>query len=191
MGHIGSVQMSVPLAVEGMDALALAQEGERLCRENSMKAGIKYLEMALKKKINLGGRSLEALSAIYSQLGNAYFVLRIFDKALEYHRHDLETAKLLNDHSGLAKAHGNIANTYKALGDFNSAYEHAVAHLRLAQELNDKECEAAALYNVASVYHCRAKTIIHASEPLDKSGLLTASDMTATSQLQAAINCYL
>ncbi|VIO88929.1 Uncharacterized protein BM_BM3744 [Brugia malayi] len=183
--------MSVPLAVEGMDALALAQEGERLCRENSMKAGIKYLEMALKKKINLGGRSLEALSAIYSQLGNAYFVLRIFDKALEYHRHDLETAKLLNDRSGLAKAHGNIANTYKALGNFDSAYEHAVAHLRLAQELNDKECEAGALYNVASVYHCRAKTIIHASEPLDKSGLLTASDMTATSQLQAAINCYL
>ncbi|MCP9263083.1 G-protein-signaling modulator 1 [Dirofilaria immitis] len=189
--------MSVPLVVEGMDALALAQEGERLCRENSMKAG----------------RSLEALAAIYSQLGNAYFVLRIFDKALEYHRHDLETAKLLNDHSGLAKAHGNIANTYKALGDFDSAYEHAVAHLRLAQELNDKElqsvcnkngnprvttkrrdyseCEAGALYNIASVYHCRAKTIIHASEPLDKSGLLTASDMTATSQLQAAINCYL
>lgn len=54
-----------------------------------------------------------------------------------------------------------------------------------------QECEAGALYNVASVYHCRAKTIIHASEPLDKSGLLTASDMTATSQLQAAINCYL
>ncbi|CAG9539167.1 unnamed protein product [Cercopithifilaria johnstoni] len=183
--------MSVSLAVEGMDALALAQEGERLCRENSMKAGIKYLEMALNKKIDLGGRSLEALSAIYSQLGNAYFVLRIFDKALEYHRHDLETAKLLNDRSGLAKAHGNIANTYKALGDFDSAYEHAVSHLRLAQELNDKECEAGALYNVASVYHCRAKTIIHASEPLDKSGLLTASDMTATSQLQAAINCYL
>ncbi|VDK77687.1 unnamed protein product [Litomosoides sigmodontis] len=183
--------MSVSLAVEGMDALALAQEGERLCRENNMKAGIKYLEMALNKKIDLGGRSLEALSAIYSQLGNAYFVLRIFDKALEYHRHDLETAKLLNDHSGLAKAHGNIANTYKALGDFDSAYEHAVSHLRLAQELNDKECEAGALYNVASVYHCRAKTIIHASEPLDKSGLLAASDMTATSQLQAAINCYL
>lgn len=31
--------MSVPLAVEGMDALALAQEGERLCRENNMKSG--------------------------------------------------------------------------------------------------------------------------------------------------------
>ncbi|VDM96542.1 unnamed protein product [Thelazia callipaeda] len=183
--------MSVPLAVEGMDALALAQEGERLCRENNMKAGIKYLEMAIEKKINLGGRSLEALSAIYSQLGNAYFVLRIFDRALEYHRHDLETAKLLGDSSGLAKAHGNLANTYKAVGDFDSAYEHAVTHLRLAQEISDKECEARALYNVASVYHCRAKTIIHASLPLDQSGLLTAGDMTATSQLQAAINCYL
>lgn len=35
--------MSVSLAVEGMDALALAQEGERLCRENSMKAGLKLI----------------------------------------------------------------------------------------------------------------------------------------------------
>lgn len=54
-----------------------------------------------------------------------------------------------------------------------------------------QECEARALYSIASLYHCRAKTIIRASEPLDESGLLTASDMTATSQLQAAINCYL
>lgn len=57
--------------------------------------GIKYLELALEKKINLGSRSLEALSAIYSQLGNAYFVLRNFTRALEYHRHDLETAKFV------------------------------------------------------------------------------------------------
>lgn len=35
--------MSVSLAIEGMDALALAQEGERLCRENSMKEGLKLV----------------------------------------------------------------------------------------------------------------------------------------------------
>uniref|UniRef100_A0AAF5PL15 TPR_REGION domain-containing protein n=1 Tax=Wuchereria bancrofti TaxID=6293 RepID=A0AAF5PL15_WUCBA len=167
--------MSVPLAVEGMDALAPAQEGERLCRENSMKAG---------------GRSLKALSSIYSQLGNAYFVLRIFDRALEYHRHDLEirTTKssrrdlllpFLDDRSGLAKAHENITNK--------------IFYTSMVFIYQDplQEYEAGALYNVASVYHCRAKTIIHASERLNKSGLLTASDMTATSQLQAAINCYL
>uniref|UniRef100_A0A914SJH1 Tetratricopeptide repeat protein n=2 Tax=Ascarididae TaxID=6250 RepID=A0A914SJH1_PAREQ len=49
--------------------------------------------MALEKKVNLGGRSIETVSAIYSQLGNAYFALRDFNKALEYHQYDLETAK--------------------------------------------------------------------------------------------------
>uniref|UniRef100_A0A915CG10 G-protein-signaling modulator 2 n=2 Tax=Parascaris univalens TaxID=6257 RepID=A0A915CG10_PARUN len=185
--------MSVPLAVEGMDALALAQEGERLCRENNMKAGIKYLEMALEKKVNLGGRSIETVSAIYSQLGNAYFALRDFNKALEYHQYDLETAKLLNDQSGLAKANGNVANTYKALGDFDSAYDHAVVHLKIAREMNDKESEARALYNMGSIYHCRAKTRIRSAAHRDISALSLSvpSDRSTTSELQAAINCYL
>ncbi|VDN51706.1 unnamed protein product [Dracunculus medinensis] len=182
--------MSVPLAVEGMDALALAQEGERLCRENNMKSGIKYLELALEKKVDLGGRSLEAVSAIYSQLGNAYFSLRNFEKALEYHQYDLETAKILAEKSGLAKAHGNLANTYKALGSYDNAYDHAVDHLRLARELNDKEYEARALYNIASIYHCRAKSFIRVATRADDSTLLTMANPDITSQLQAAINCY-
>lgn len=37
--------MSVRLAVEGMDSLALAQEGERLCRDNNMKAGWVFYQM--------------------------------------------------------------------------------------------------------------------------------------------------
>ncbi|KHN85843.1 G-protein-signaling modulator 2 [Toxocara canis] len=186
--------MSVPLAVEGMDALALAQEGERLCRENNMKAGIKYLEMALEKKVNLGGRSIETVSAIYSQLGNAYFALRDFRKALEYHQYDLETAKLLDDRSGWAKASGNIGNTYKALGDFDNAYEHALVHLKLSRELNDKESEARALYNIGSIYHCRAKARIRSAamhRDASNISLSVPSDRSATSELQAAISCYL
>uniref|UniRef100_A0A1I8EA91 TPR_REGION domain-containing protein n=1 Tax=Wuchereria bancrofti TaxID=6293 RepID=A0A1I8EA91_WUCBA len=132
--------MSVPLAVEGMDALAPAQEGERLCRENSMKAGL--------------------------------------NRTTKSSRRDL-LLPFLDDRSGLAKAHENITNK--------------IFYTSMVFIYQDplQEYEAGALYNVASVYHCRAKTIIHASERLNKSGLLTASDMTATSQLQAAINCYL
>lgn len=45
--------MSVPLAVEGMDALALAQEGERLCRENSMKSGLELGALILSYRTEL------------------------------------------------------------------------------------------------------------------------------------------
>lgn len=62
----------------------------------------------------------------------------IYAKLIHYDIMLSSIFRLLNDRSGLAKAHSNIANTYKALGDFDSAYEHAVSHLRLAQELNDK-----------------------------------------------------
>lgn len=183
--------MSVPLAIEGMDALALAQEGERLCRESNFRAGITYLQMALDKKIDIGGRSLEAVSAVYSQMGNAYFALRDFQKALKYHQLDLETAQILNDRSGLAKAHGNIGNTYKALGNFDLAYEHSSSHLQLARELGDRECEARALYNMGSIFHCEAKTYIRTSPVIDESGLLVAPDPNATKQLRNAIKCYL
>ncbi len=37
------------------------------------------------------------LSAIYNQLGNACFYLNRFQKALEYHKKDLEIAEKLRD----------------------------------------------------------------------------------------------
>ncbi len=40
-----------------------------------------------------GTDDLRTLSAIYSQLGNAYFYLGDYLKALEYHRHDLTLAR--------------------------------------------------------------------------------------------------
>lgn len=55
--------------------------------------GIEYLELALKRGLNRDSESLEAVSAVYSQLGNAYYALKDFDMALHYHDLDLETAK--------------------------------------------------------------------------------------------------
>jgi len=43
--------------------------------------------------IQTGTNNLRTLSAIYSQMGNAYFYLQEYEKALEYHRHDLNLAK--------------------------------------------------------------------------------------------------
>lgn len=69
--------------------LELALEGERSCKTGDFKAGVVYFETA----VQVGTEDLKTLSAIYSQLGNAYFYLKEFTKALEYHKHDLTLAR--------------------------------------------------------------------------------------------------
>lgn len=68
--------------------LELALEGERLCKTGDFKGGTAFFEAA----VQVGTEDLKTLSAIYSQLGNAYFYLKEYGKALEYHKHDLTLA---------------------------------------------------------------------------------------------------
>lgn len=73
-----------------MSCLELALEGERLCKAGDYRAGVSFFEAA----IQVGTEDLQVLSAIYSQLGNAYFHLHDYSKALEFHRHDLTLTRL-------------------------------------------------------------------------------------------------
>lgn len=69
--------------------LELALEGERLCKAGDFKAGVAFFEAA----VQVGTEDLKTLSAIYSQLGNAYFYLKEYGRALQFHRHDLLLAR--------------------------------------------------------------------------------------------------
>lgn len=69
--------------------LELALEGERLCKCGDFASGVDFFTAALK----VGSHDMRTLSAIYSQLGNAYFYLNQYEKALNFHEMDLRTAK--------------------------------------------------------------------------------------------------
>lgn len=69
--------------------LELAIEGERLCKTGDCRAGVAFFQAA----IQAGTDDLRTLSAIYSQLGNAYFYLGDYSKAMQYHKHDLTLAR--------------------------------------------------------------------------------------------------
>lgn len=69
--------------------LELALEGERLCKAGDCRAGVAFFQAA----IQAGTDDLRTLSAIYSQLGNAYFYLGDYPKAMQYHKHDLTLAR--------------------------------------------------------------------------------------------------
>ncbi|XP_018025343.1 G-protein-signaling modulator 2 [Hyalella azteca] len=139
-----------------MDAgtcLELALEGERLCKAGDCRAGVAFFEAA----IQTGTDDLRTLSAIYSQLGNAYFYLGDYDKAMDYHKLDLTVAKTMGDRLGVAKASGNLGNTLKVMGKFKEAILCCERHLLISQELGDKVGEGRALYNLGNVYHAQGK----------------------------------
>ncbi|XP_073499009.1 G-protein-signaling modulator 2 isoform X1 [Phyllobates terribilis] len=135
--------------------LELALEGERLCKAGDCRAGVSFFEAA----VQVGTEDLKTLSAIYSQLGNAYFYLHEYNKALEYHHHDLTLARTIGDRLGEAKASGNLGNTLKVLGNFDEAILCCERHLEISRELYDKVGEARALYNLGNVYHSKGKSL--------------------------------
>ncbi|XP_064649370.1 G-protein-signaling modulator 2-like [Lineus longissimus] len=133
--------------------MELALEGERLCKAGDCRRGVQFFEAA----VQVGTDDLKTLSAIYSQLGNAYFYLQEYAKALEFHKHDLNLARTLGDKLGEAKASGNLGNTFKVLGKFDEAIACCQRHLDVSRELDDKVGEARALYNLGNVYHAKGK----------------------------------
>ena len=124
----------------------LASEGERLCKSNDCSKGIKCFEAAIQlydeQKDEHRTESdqlklLQTMSIIFNQMGNAYFYLQDYLKALEYHKKDLELSEEFGDESGKAKACGNIGNTLQLLGDYDEAILYSLRNLEISQKLND------------------------------------------------------
>ncbi|KAL0279721.1 UNVERIFIED_CONTAM: hypothetical protein PYX00_001218 [Menopon gallinae] len=139
----------------GNMCLELALEGERLCKAGDCRSGVAFFQAA----IQAGTDDLRTLSAIYSQLGNAYFYLGDYNKAMQYHKHDLTLARTMGDILGEAKSSGNLGNTLKVMGKFDEAMICCKRHLEISRELNDKLSEGRALYNLGNVYHAKGKHI--------------------------------
>ncbi|XP_049809258.1 G-protein-signaling modulator 2 isoform X1 [Schistocerca nitens] len=139
----------------GTMCLELALEGERLCKAGDCRAGVAFFQAA----IQAGTDDLRTLSAIYSQLGNAYFYLGDYVKAMQYHKHDLTLARTMGDKLGEAKSSGNLGNTLKVMGKFDEAMICCKRHLEISRELGDKLSEGRALYNLGNVYHAKGKHI--------------------------------
>lgn len=135
--------------------MELALQGERLCKAGDCRAGVQFFEAA----VQAGTDDLKTLGAIYSQLGNAYFYLQDYAKALEYHKHDLNLARTCRDPVGEAKASGNLGNTLKVIGKFDEAIVCCMRHLEISRELSDRLGEARALYNLGNVWHAKGKQL--------------------------------
>lgn len=88
MSSLAEAASSSSQGIESVSCIELALEGERLCKTGDFKSGIAFFDAALK----CGQPEMKTVSAIYSQLGNAWFYLADYRNALHYHKLDLDIA---------------------------------------------------------------------------------------------------
>ena len=105
----------------------------------------------MKIKIEIGDRAGEG--STYANLGNAYYSLSDFRKAIEYHERDLKIAKEIGDRGGEGRAYANRANAYCSLGDFRKAIGYHGKHFKIAIEIGDRAGEGRAYGNLGNAYH--------------------------------------
>ena len=68
----------------------------------------------------------------FYNLGNAYYSLADFKKAIECYNLHLKIAKEVGDKNGEGNAYNNLVNAYYSLGDFKTAIDYHNLHLKIA-----------------------------------------------------------
>ena len=87
-----------------------------------------------------------------NRLGNAYYRLGEYRKAISYHEKTLEISQQLEDRAGEGAAYCNLGNAYKALGEYRKAISYHEKDLEISQQLEDRAGEGKAYGNLGNAY---------------------------------------
>ena len=92
------------------------------------------------------------ISNIYNELGEAYYSLGGYDKAINYLQQSLEISRELGDRHGEGKSLNSLGNAYHSLGEYQRAIDYYQQSLAISRELGDRNGEAKSLNNLGSAY---------------------------------------
>ncbi|CDS38124.2 G protein signaling modulator 2 [Echinococcus multilocularis] len=153
--------------------LELALEAERVCKTTrDYQTAIHLFRQALA----VGTDDITVLSAIYSQLGNAYFYEHDFLHALEFHRWDLSLSRYphffvsfpsryrqTGDLHGEAKACANLSTCFKMIEKYPEAVLCALIRYSLPYFRFYQAAIARALHNLGNAYHAKGRQFLQFS----------------------------
>ena len=71
-------------------------------------------------------------------LGNAYFSLGEYQKAIDHYETGLEISTAIGDRSGIASNNGNLGNGYFSLGEYQEAIVHYKTGLEISTAIGDR-----------------------------------------------------
>ena len=81
-------------------------------------------------------------------MGSVYLLMGDHEKALTFHKLDLELAQRNDDRPWQGRAYGNVAATHEAMKDFVAAIPCREQHLFIAKEENDELAHLVALHGI-------------------------------------------
>jgi len=94
-----------------------------------------------------------AKGGAYGHLGNAFYSLGDYEKAIEYHKLHLKIAEEVGDKVGQGAAYDNLGNAFQNLGDIQNAIVHHTLSLNIAKEVGDKAGEGVSYGNLGRVFY--------------------------------------
>lgn len=129
--------------------------GELEVTKRNIDEAISYFLKAIEVKTS----DHRLLNAIYSQLGNCYFIKEDYEKAIEYHKYDKYNASILKDKFAECKACINLSTAYRNARQFNEAQIEGGNCIELAKEVGNSTLLFNGLLNLGLAYHFSAKEI--------------------------------
>jgi tetratricopeptide (TPR) repeat protein len=92
-------------------------------------------------------------TASLTSLGNAYYFLGEYQKAIEFHQQSLAIKREIGDRGGEGKSYGNLGNVYDSLGEYQKAIEFHQQSLAITREIGDRGGEGKSYNNLGNVYN--------------------------------------
>ncbi|MEY2978158.1 MAG: hypothetical protein RLZZ435_2297 [Cyanobacteriota bacterium] len=89
-----------------------------------------------------------------TSLGNAYYALGEYAKAINFHQQYLNIARSTDDQKGEAASLGNLGNAYRSLGNYSKAIECFERTLEITTTIGDRKGEANSYGGLGNAYYC-------------------------------------
>uniref|UniRef100_A0A0N4Z464 TPR_REGION domain-containing protein n=1 Tax=Parastrongyloides trichosuri TaxID=131310 RepID=A0A0N4Z464_PARTI len=159
MDKTGSTQSTPRRTInhENLTCLDCVQLGEKEMSSKNFSIARNYFLKAIELKTN----DRRLLNAIYSQLGNCYFIEGNFEGAIEYHKFDKYNAQAIKDKFAECKACVNLSTAYRNVRLYVDARNEAQNCVCLAKELNNNVMLYNGLLNLGLAFHLAARDIVN------------------------------
>jgi tetratricopeptide (TPR) repeat protein len=91
-------------------------------------------------------------AASLTSLGNVYYSLGEYQKAIEFHQQSLAIKREIGDRGGEGNSYNNLGNVYYSLGEYQKAIEFYQQSLAITREIGDRGGEGKSYNNLGNVY---------------------------------------
>lgn len=129
----------------------LFQEGRKAAQKGDFPTALKAFETGLAQAQSFQNERMTA--QFLANIGNLYYNLGQFERALDYHRQALELRKKAGNDSAIAASLANIGNVCNKLGQFDQALDYHQQALNLFEKAANVQGIIASCDGLGNVYY--------------------------------------